>query len=669
MKRRHFVELLETNQWRANADNTGWLLASLVAVVVPHMGRMPMWVTAMFALLVIWRWLVIARGFARPGRWTLVVLALGAIIAIMAQFQGVLGRDSGVALLALLAGLKLLETRVVRDAYVTLFLTYFLIITNFLYSQGIFIGVYMSAVTVMSSAALIGMQHSAGEVPARQRVRIASRILAQALPLMMVGFLLFPRLPGPLWSLPKDAHAGVTGLSDSMSPGQVSSLSQSSAVAFRVKFEGDAPDPSAMYWRGPVLEITDGYKWQRSKRRVTMVGQSSLVAAGGRTVEYTVTLEPTYHRWLFALELNTDKPDGATLLDNGELVLGQPIRERRRYRVRSQLDYTLLARTTHELTAASILPPGMHPKTRQLAARWAAADSRPEALVARALTHFRNLPFVYTLEPPLMTGDSVDAFMFLNRRGFCEHYAAAFTILMRAAGVPARVVTGYQGGEFNEISDYWLVRQRDAHAWAEVWMGARGWVRVDPTAAVAPERVEVGVDEALPDSAADAVFGLARSDLLSSWWRRARLGWDTVNSSWNQWILGYGAARQRQFLLDLGLDVSSWRDIGTAFFLASGLALALAAALIWRRPSRRDPSADSYLAFCRKLKRHGLVRSPNEGPQDFCLRAQLALPQMHREIGDITSMYLAARYGLGGVQAAAQLAREVRRFTVAPVVI
>ena len=665
MKQRHFVELLETNHWRANADNTGWLLASLVAVVVPHMGRMPFWVTGVFALLVMWRWLVIARGYARPGRWIMVALALAAIIAIMVQFRGVLGRDSGIALLTLLAGLKLLETRVVRDAYVTLFLTYFLIITNFLYSQGIVISVYMCAVTVMTTAALIGMQHSAGEVAARQRVRIAGRMLAQALPLMMVGFLLFPRLPGPLWGLPKDAHAGVTGLSDSMSPGQVSSLSQSSAVAFRVKFEGDAPDPSAMYWRGPVLENTDGYKWERNKRRVTTLDRETLVATGGRTVEYTVTLEPTHHRWLFALELNADKPDDAALLDNGELMLGQPIRERRRYRIKSQLDYTLLARTQQELDAASVLPHGMHPKTRQLAEQWAAADSRPEALVARALTHFRSLAFVYTLQPPLMSGDPVDEFMFLNRRGFCEHYAAAFTVLMRAAGVPARVVTGYQGGEFNEVSDYWLVRQRDAHAWSEVWLGERGWVRVDPTGAVAPERVESGVDEALPDSAAGAVFGLARADLLSSWWRRARLGWDTVNNSWNQWILGYGADRQRQFLRDLGLDVASWRDIGLAFLLASGLALAFAAALIWRRPSRRDPSADSYMAFCRKLERHGLARAPNEGPQDFCERAQTALPQMRQEIADITAMYLAARYGLGGSEAAEQLSREVRRFRVA----
>ena len=668
MKRRHFVELLETNHWRANADNTGWLLASLVAVVVPHMGRMPLWVTGMFALLVLWRWLVIARGIACPGRWIMVVFAVAVIIAIMAQFRGELGRDSGIALLSLLAGLKLLETRVVRDAYVTLFLTYFLIITNFLYSQGIVIGLYMCAVTVMTTAALIGMQHSTSEVPARHRMRIAGRMLAQALPLMMVGFLLFPRLPGPLWSLPKDVYAGVTGLSDSMSPGQVSSLGQSNAVAFRVKFKGDAPEPSVMYWRGPVLENTNGYKWERNKRRVTTLDRDTLVAAGERTVEYTVTLEPTHHRWLFALELNADKPDDAALLDNGELMLGQPIRERRRYRIKSQLQYTLHARSQQELTAARALPYGMHPKTRQLAAQWVAADRRPEALVARALTHFRNLPFVYTLEPPLMRGDPVDEFMFLNRRGFCEHYASAFTVLMRAAGVPARVVTGYQGGEFNEVSDYWIVRQRDAHAWSEVWLGERGWVRVDPTGAVAPERVEAGLDKALPESAADAVFGLARPDLLSSWWRRARLGWDTVNNSWNQWILGYGAVRQRQFLLGFGLDVSSWRDVGMALFLASGVALAFVAAIIWRRPRHRDPSADSYSAFCRKLERHGLVRTPDEGPHDFCMRAQAALPQMHSEIAAITAMYVAARYGQGGAQAAAQLSGEVRRFRVAQAV-
>ncbi|MBT6275409.1 MAG: DUF3488 domain-containing transglutaminase family protein, partial [Chromatiales bacterium] len=566
-------DILEQAAWRPTARTVGWLTVALTLVVVPHLTRVP-WVGAAFLVVAGWRWWTLYRGGWTPGPVLTSMLAGAGVIGVALQFGTLLGRDAGVMLLTVLAAMKLLETRSARDAYVAVFLAFFLIITNFLYSQSIAVGVYMVVVTVVTVAAMVSIQHpgtgasgakfsgvdaSAGGLTVRAHLTIASALVMQALPVMVVLFVLFPRVPGPLWGLPDDAY-GTSGLSETMAPGDISNLSLTNTVAFRVAFSGDIPPANQMYWRGPVLEATDGRTWSRRHGHAS-VAMSDLSQSMGREVEYEVTLEPTQKRWLFALEMPQfiDRP---VVLNNvGELRVAKPVRERVRYAVLSSLDFALVEPFT-DLQAALQLRKGFHLRSRRLAASWAQGGVSAGVIVNRALTYFRNEPFTYTLRPQRTPGDSVDEFLFLTREGFCEHFASAFTVLMRAAGVPARVVTGYQGGEWNEVGGYWIVRNRDAHAWSEVWLLGRGWVRVDPTAAVSPARVERGMDIAMPASAGDAFLGLAPGAPGTRLWRRIRLGWDSANDSWNQWVLSYGPTSQRRFLSALGLNANDWRQIG-----------------------------------------------------------------------------------------------------------
>jgi len=655
------VDDIELGSWRANADNTFWLLFSLVAVVIPHMLRFPLWVSVVFAALVVWRWLSVSYGRWSPGRWLMVLVAVGAFVAIGLQFRSLIGRDAGVALLALLAGLKLLETRTARDAYVTLMLTFFLVVTNFLYSQSIATGIYMLAVTIVTTTALVSLQHSNREIGPRERLRIARNHFAQALPLMLVAFVLFPRLPGPLWSLPKDVNAGVTGLSESMAPGQISSLSQSNAVAFRVKFAGPRPRPQDMYWRGPVLDQSDGVRWTRGSPRLPVLPQF-LTQRVGKPVDYVVTLEPSAQRWLFALEMPATSVADASTNSAGEILTRHPINELRQYSARSYMQFLFRQTTNPELRLAQQLPLGYHPKARALAAKWRSEIVDQAAIVERALDYLREQQFAYTLRPPLLKDDPVDEFLFQSRRGFCEHFASAFVILMRAAGIPARVVTGYQGGEENKVGEYWIVRQRDAHAWAEVWLSDRGWSRVDPTAAVAPTRINSGVDAALPATSADTVFGMQAASQALGWWRQLRHSWDAINNGWNQWVLGYGRDVQRDFLAQFGLDTKSWRDVGVAFLTIMAATLACIALWIWRRREPIDAVVRAYLRFCVRLAAAGVERGANEPASVFAARASAALPARSSQIAEVTRAYESARYGRASKASRAEFVRLARQF-------
>lgn len=656
MRRAH--NAIELQDWRPSADVLGWLGAALALVVAPHVPRLPIWVTLAFVGFAGWRWLGLRRGLWTPGPWLTALLAGIIVLAVALEYRTVLGRDAGVALLTVLAAMKLLETRSPRDAYVAVFLAFFLIITNFLFSQSIATGVYMVMATLVTVAAMVAIGQPDGEPGGRARLRLAGILLLQALPLMLVLFVLFPRLPGPLWGLPADAHAGRSGLSDSMSPGDISELGLSSAVAFRVKFDGSPPPAAEMYWRGPVLEVSDGRRWSRVAGGT---GGAPTLSGEGRTLDYEVTLEATRNRWLLALDMPVEVGLRASINTLGEVRVSRPLRERVRYRARSALDVQLHPGSQAELQRALALVAGAHPAARGLAGTWRSRHGDDDgAVVQAALTHFRDGGFVYTLRPPLLQGDPIDEFLFDTRRGFCEHYAAAFTVLMRAAGIPARVVTGYQGGEWNELGGYWIVRQRDAHAWSEVWLGERGWVRVDPTAAVSPNRIEQGLDVAIPESASEALLGIAPGGTASRLWRHARLGWDALNDGWNQWVLGYGADRQRRLLERLGVDARDWRQMGLMLAAGTVLAVLLTLAWLWRRRERVDPVVRQFGAFCNRLARLGVSREPWEGPLDYGERAARALPALAQDIRHVAMLYARARYAADGT-AARQLRDAVRR--------
>ncbi len=651
----------ELQGWRLDRERTVWLTVSMALVLAPHALRVPLWVSTLFALFALWRLAHALAAVRLPPGWLAGVLGLAVLPGIYAAYGTLTGRSAGIALLVVLTGMKLLEARTLRDAFFVCFLGYFLVVAGFLFSQSIPTGVYMLAVVLVMTATLVAMSSTA-PLPLAPRLRLAGRMLAQAAPVALILFLVFPRLPGPLWGLPKDAHAGVSGLSDTMAPGNISRLGLSDAVAFRVTFDGPPPEPSALYWRGPVLWHTDGRTWTAA--RTGAARRPSFVEPAGAPVDYEVVIEPHQRRWLFALDAPVSLPRGSVITEDLLLLAGEPVRERRRYRLRSYPGRSLPHLSAPMRRAALALPASAHPRARALAARWregAGDDSR--ALVAAALDHFRAEPFHYTLSPPPLDLDAVDQFLFETRRGFCEHSAGAFTVLMRAAGIPARVVTGYQGGEANAVGDYLVVRQRDAHAWAEVWLADAGWVRVDPTAAVAPSRIEVGMDAMTPPSFGPRALGLAPSQPVRAAWLRMRQSWDAVNHRWNEWVLGYGPERQRRFLARFGVDAGRWTQL--AAVLAVSIGLLLGAVALWlARPARKeDPFARAYARFCRKLARAGLERAPAEGPVAFAARVARERPALAEAAGRVTRLYVHARYAGGAVDPRA-LERAVRAFTV-----
>lgn len=628
--------------------NVTWLLIALSMAAAPHVPRLPLWISLLAAVMVVWRFAVAHRGLALPRRWLLVLLALAGAAGTFMSYGTVFGRTGGVALFILLIALKLMETRSRRDGAVVVFLGYFLVITNFLYDQSIPTAGHMLVTVIALTATLVGLHHAARPATPRQQLHTAGLLLAQALPIMVVLFIFFPRIPSPTWGVPRDDAAAVSGLSDTMTPGNISELSLSDAVAFRVDFSGPLPPRSKLYWRGPVLWRFDGHTWSaEGPKRLRRPD----LAAQGDAVEYTVTLEPHNKHWLFALDLPLQRPERSALTADYQLLANQAVHTRRRYAMRSQLDYRVdLAESASLLNLALDLPAEGNPRARALARKWRSEAATPGDVVSKALSYFRNERFFYTLRPPPLGADPVDDFLFNTRRGFCEYFSSSFAFLMRAAGVPARIVTGYQGGEINPLGNYLIVRQADAHAWAEVWLEGWGWMRVDPTAAVAPNRVERGIGSSLP--AGDPLPLLARPEF--DWLKRARLTWDAAANAWNQWVLGYTQQRQLEFLSRVGMSSPSWQGMAVALFVGSGgMLLGFAAVMLWRlRPRQQDTVQRVWLGFCRRLEKRGISRQPHEGPRDFARRVAHARPDLSAQVSAIAQIYIDLRYGTNGDPAA-----------------
>jgi len=627
-----------------------WLLGALFLVTVPHLLRMPPWLSLGCSGVFIWRLLHEVRGIDLPGKWlrlSLVVLGIGSVLAV---HHSVAGREPGVALLTVMLCLKLLELRTMRDAMITLFIGYFMVISGFLFSQSIFMGGYLFVVVLGLTAALAALNHpGASAADNRFYPGFAGKLLLQSLPLMVLMFLLFPRLSGPLWSMPDDKTAARTGLSDSMEMGSITSLVDSQEVAFRVDFAGPIPPATELYWRGPVLWQTDGRRWERQR----LLTSPSLppFQASGEPIAYTVTLEPSNRRWLFALDLPVEMPQGladpALVRPDFQLLSGRDIANKLRYSLRSSPDYRIADLPPWMERLATRLPPAANPQTRALAQQWRDEGLSATAIVDRALSLFREQPFYYTRQPPPLGDDPVDAFLFTSRRGFCEHYAASFVTLMRAAGIPARLVTGYQGGERNALGDYLIVRQSNAHAWAEVWLGERGWVRVDPTAVIPPERVESTTDAARFRSTEPAMVRGGMSLLSEAYWQM-RYSWDALNHAWNQWVLGFDKETQEKLLRKLGLKELSWQWLITLMVVLVGGVLSLIGmSLLWRRPRQRDPVVRFYQQFCARLAKVGIVRRADEGPRAFACRVIEQRADLASQVEAITSLYEALRYGRG----------------------
>jgi len=637
-------------------DRVTGLTASLALVLAPHAVRIPIWMSVLAALAMILRTHLAWRGQRLPRTWMLASLTFFAALGTWMSYGVIFGRDAAVALLILMLCLKLMEMRDTRDAMVLVFLAYFTVITNFLHSQSIPMGIYLLGCVWAITANLLAIQR-AGPPRVATLLRESALLLAQAAPLMLVLFLLFPRVQGPLWALPQAGAGGLSGLSDTMSPGSLSNLSLSDAVAFRVEFGGPPPKAGSLYWRGPVLWDFDGRTWRAPGS--DLVGQAEL-EIGGTPVRQIITLEPHEMRWLFALDMPGSAPAASTMTLDLQLRSVRPVRERMRYEITSFPAYRLARYEVPDLIERALrLPEGFNPRSRQLAEGWQREGLEPPEVVARALAMFREQPFVYTLSPPVLGGHAVDEFLFGTRRGFCEHYAAAFAVLMRAAGVPARIVTGYQGGTVNPVGNYLIVRQSDAHAWVEVWMEGRGWIRIDPTAAVSPLRIEGGAAAALPSVGAVPLLG--RID--NTWVKDLRFALDMVANGWNQWVLDYSPERQMRVISRFAGGHVSWRGISSALVVGTGIVVTILALFALRRTrsAPADPAVIAWRTFSRKLAKRGVERAASEGPSAFADRAAAALPTHAAAIRQIAGLYTRTRYEPGaGAEDLARLKRAVR---------
>ena len=633
----------------ATPRDLAWLIGALALAILPHAQRAPWWLTLLTLCLFGWRFYLSLDRSPLPSRWLVLGVAAVAMLGVWIEYRHVLGRQQGILLLVLFAGLKLLETRSHRDATAAAFLGYFLIVTNFLYTQSIPTALLMCAALFALTATLVGF--SAPNRAARSNMRTAAVLLGHAAPAALVLFLLFPRVNTPLWGLPQDAYAGMTGLSETMSPGNLSNLALSDAIAFRAEFQGELPPQALRYWRGPVMWDFDGRTWSLGDY---VPARFDPPAAGRAAYYYDVVLEPHNRNWLFALESAASVPPRARYSGDGQILARFPVRARLRYDVTSVIGpEPRTDEVPYLLRRALRLPETFNPKATALAREWRSGARDEGEVLARAIAFFRQGRFVYTLEPPVLGSDSVDEFLFDTRAGFCEHFSSAFVFLMRAAGIPARVVTGYQGGEVNPFDRIVTVRQSDAHAWAEVFLPGQGWLRVDPTAAAVPGRVESGLARAVAQGEQALIL---RPGL--EWLRDLRNQWEAAAHKWNVWVLSYNPERQRELMSLLGIRNADWRSLTATLFTALGVITALL--LLWslRRMARPDPVQRAWRAFCAKLAARGVERSPHEGPRDYAERAARALPGARHAILHIAALYMSLRYG---PHASARRAKQLRR--------
>ncbi|MCD6060871.1 MAG: t, partial [Moraxellaceae bacterium] len=580
------------------------------------------------------------------------------------------GPEGGVSFLIVCAVLKVLESRTARDCFVSALLDFFVLATAFLFSQSLLLTLYVGIASIVLVAALVALQQREG-AGVKRTLRRATVLVGQAVPLMLILFVFFPRLP-PLWTLNLSQGSGRTGMSDSMSPGDISRLSESSATAFRVEFRGPQPPSRDLYWRGLVLNYFDGERWTQGgsindPRPAGSVRQLPDWISGVRddspAVRYRIILEPTDQPWLFALAVPGSATAKVGLTRDSRLVYQEPVYSRLTYEAQSwpgaRVDAAGLPYWLRQQTLQ--LPPEGNPEARRWARRWRNASASDKDYVHQVLAWYRDERFYYTLEPPALGENRIDEFLFRTRRGFCEHYAASFVFLMRAAGVPARVVAGYQGGEPGPGGDYWLVRQLDAHAWAEVWLPERGWVTIDPTGAVAPDRIQRGAAQLASqrDYWGASTAGAVRHGSYQML-KRLRTMADYVNYRWHRDVLGYDNSRQEGLMQRLLGDTSLLRRLAV---MAAALAVVAAVLMLWAlRGERRElhPLDRLYRRYCARLARRGIRREAGEGPQAFAARVQRERPALGAEAEEFARIYTALRYRREDAEKSRPLAKRLK---------
>ncbi len=635
-----------------------WLLVAQALVIVPHLGNLPLWVIGLWLGCAGWRVQIFRMRVGYPTRLAKAGLMLAAAAGVFASRGSLVGLDAGVVLLIAAFVLKLVELRSQRDALVLILLGFFCVVTAYLFDDSLLAAAYSLLPVSALLAALIGLQQSRLAMRPWPTLRLSLGLLAQALPLMLLLFVFFPRL-GPLWALP-NPNKVLSGLSDSMAPADIAELSKSDELVFTATFNGAPPARAQLYWRALTLEHFDGRRWSQAP----LVNQPNAAqwTARGQPWEYSVIAQASGRNWLFALDVARSEEGGIQARRDFSLQSPQPLDQPLQYRVRSWPEVLRNADLPMSAMADSLqLPAQSDPRSRAWARELLARHPKPDDLVQALLQHFNREPYHYTLKPPPVGVDSIDEFLFRTRRGFCAHYAGAMTFVLRAAGIPARVVAGYQGGELNPRGNFLTVRQFDAHAWVEYWQAGQGWTSVDPTFAVAPERIEQGLEQALSGEQsflADSPLSPLRYRQVA-WLNQLRLSWDDLNHGWQRWVLGYQGAQQLQ-LLQRWFGRMDGQLLGLALVGGGGLLLGLLALFLfkpWRR--ERDLLLRQFRRFERLLARHGVPRQAAEGPRAYAERAARQLPAQAEAIRAFAQAFEAQQYGRTALDAQS-LVRSLR---------
>jgi len=627
-----------------------WLAAALLFTLPPMFGSLATWVPCLFLITLAMKFWMEPKGYRlRSATWKLVLAAV-TLAAIFSSYGSLKGVAPGVSLLVVLMSLKILEAHTAREFQVMVMMAWMLCLCGFFLSQDFAIALCLLTAFALLLVALIQFHRGSSPGAFWPPLGATCKLLAQAAPLVLLLFLLFPRINVGFRFDIRDLHSAASGFSDRLSPGSIASLANSSDIAFRAEFpDRKTRPPGPMYWRGIVMWHCAGMEWRASYAPVPM-SDSSTQSPGGKAIRQRITIAPHGARWMFALDRPVEVPPGAMLARGNYLWSVQPIRKARRYEIVSSLEVIGKELQPRERKEALQLPASITPAVRELAQSWIAQNSSPRAIVNSALQFFRTQRFRYSLSPGEYRKNDLDEFLFHRRVGFCEHYAASFATLMRLAGIPARVVVGYLGGEYNDLGRFFLVRQADTHAWCEVWLPDSGWTRADPTSAVAPGRASLDLNSFLERRTASGEMGTRRSAFVTELTRsviftNVRLVWETVSYEWDTRLLGFDADVQEALLASAG-----FANRGSFFLIAEILVVAVALLVIyagwmqlWTR-ARADRVKALYERFCRKAARLGARRDAWEGPSDFSRRAAQLLPMESERIRQISNTYIALRY-------------------------
>jgi len=620
------------------------LLAGIHLSALPLYTEMPITIILLLLMLSIWQFFIIRNNKPNPVKPLQLIIIFASFSIVLYSYGHIFGQQPGIALVTLMTILKLFETKTNRDCYIIIYSSFFIIASNFFHSQSIWLMFYDYLVVLLLLSILIALSDRLKSSSFQLRLNMATRFSLYAIPLMLVLFVLFPRIPGPLWSLPDDAFTSQTGLSEEMSPGSINRLISSSAIAFRVKFKDDIPPHTQRYWRGAVLSLYDGKTWKRNDAPAK-AKPNILYNNSHQGFHYNITLEPTNLNWLLALEYPLSYNPKYKYNREAMLLTTNKINNVINYSIDSQTDSINQSLFKEEDYKNRLLPADRNPLTITLARDLLIASSyNTQRYINNVLSYFKDNEFVYTLNPGLLGKNAMDDFLFNSRRGFCEHYSSTFVYLMRAAGIPSRVVVGYQGGEMNPLDDYMIVRQSDAHAWAEVWVNNH-WTRIDPTAAVSPDRIEQGVLNAGLEQNRLPLLLVTNNDFI----KNLAFAYDSFQNNWNQWVIGFNQNKQNELLKFLGFENTSASNL--ILLLVSCLTI-LGFVITWlllkQNATTNDRVQHYYNLFCQKLNRYGIQRNLNEGPADFETRIHNAIPlskQTKNDISFILRTYRTLHYG------------------------